>query len=71
MFDENTVKLLRRYLGSSKQEKKQFWKSMEDFCEENGLAKGFYHPYIPLQHESVNNEELFDLALNGGVPHGW
>ena len=30
----------------------------------------YYAPYIPLQDESVNNEDLFDLDLNAGVPHG-
>ena len=57
MLDDNTVNLLGAFLNSSPEERKEYWKGLEKFCEDNGYEKGFYCPYIPLQIISVKNNE--------------
>ena len=58
MFDDNDVRLFVTYLRSTPEQRKEYWKALEDLCEENGLAKGFYCPYVPLQIVSANGTNV-------------
>ncbi len=46
--------LLSAFISSTKEERKEFWRQLEDYCEKNGIEKKIYHPYIPLQVVNVN-----------------
>ena len=40
---------LQGYINSTPEQRKNFWKALEDYCDANNIAKVFYCPYIPLQ----------------------
>ena len=58
MFDDSDAKFFGAYLRSTPEQRKEYWKALEDLCEENGLAKGFYCPYVPLQIVSANETNV-------------
>lgn len=43
------AKVLLDYVSYTQEERKSFWKALEDYCDANGIAKEFYCPYVPLQ----------------------
>lgn len=43
------AKELQAFISSTPQQRKDFWKALEDYCDANGIAKEFYCPYVPLQ----------------------
>jgi len=54
---DSTYKLLRAYLSSTPEERKAFWKLLEQIANDNDLATGFYHPYIPLQEVKKDKKD--------------
>ena len=48
MMGEKTAALLQ-WMMQKKENNKEFWDELGDWCDKNGLARQFYCPYVPLQ----------------------
>lgn len=56
-MDSDTALLLQAMFNALPEERKKFWKDLEEEMVKAGLTPGFYCPYIPLQHVGIKDEQ--------------
>lgn len=49
------------YIRSTPERRKEFWKFLEERMKEQGIAAGFYHPYIPLQTTNTETQTAIKI----------
>ena len=58
MLDNYGVTVLYSLLRATPEERKAFWKDLEQWAIDNEYYPGFYCPYIPLQMVNTKEDKM-------------